>query len=219
MLARSIRENSTCCASRLWHIASMATASKPESEFEAKLFATQRAWDAWLRRNHQSSVGLWLLIAKKGAPRKSVSYLEALECALCFGWIDGPKKALDDDYWLQRFTPRRSRSIWSKINRARALALIGQGRMEPAGLNEIERAKADGRWDEAYEPSSAAKVPPDLQAALDGNAKAKTFFATLDGANRYAVLWRLQTAKRAETRANRIAKFIEMLARSEKLHP
>lgn len=197
----------------------MATAPEPESEIETKLFATQRAWETWLRRNHQSSGGLWLILAKKEASRKSLSYLEALESALCFGWIDGQKKAQDDHYWLQRFTQRRSRSIWSKINRARALALIAQGRMEAAGLNEIERAKADGRWDEAYEPSSSAKVPPDLQAALDGNAKAKTFFATLDRGNQYAILWRLQTAKRAETRAKRIAKFVEMLARSEKLHP
>ena len=196
----------------------MATAPQPQSVVEAKLFTTQRSWETWLRRNHQSSAGLWLLLAKKGASRKSVSYLEALECALCFGWIDGQKKALDDDFWLQRFTPRRSRSIWSKINRTRALTLIEQGRMEAAGLVEIERAKSDGRWDEAYEPSSTANVPPDLEAALDGNAEAKAFFATLDRANRYAVLWRLQTATRAQTRAKRIAKFVEMLARNEKLH-
>jgi uncharacterized protein YdeI (YjbR/CyaY-like superfamily) len=197
----------------------MATTPGSGSEIEAQLFANQRAWDAWLRSNHRSSVGLWLLLAKKGASRNSVSYIEALESALCFGWIDGQKKALDDDFWLQRFTPRRSRSIWSKINRTRVLALIAQGRMKAAGLKEVERAKADGRWDEAYESASAAKVPPDLQAALDGNLKAKTFFSTLDGANRYAVLWRVHTAKRAETRAKRIAKYIEMLARQEKLHP
>jgi len=196
-------------------------AMKPElgSKVETRLFANQRAWDAWLRRNHQSSGGLWLLLAKKGSSRKSVSYIEALESALCFGWIDGQKKAHDDYFWLQRFTPRRPRSIWSKVNRTRALALIAQGRMSAAGLKEVERAKADGRWDEAYEPASSAKVPSDLQAALDGNLKAKTFFSTLDGANRYAVLWHVHTAKRAETRAKRIAKYIEMLARQEKLHP
>jgi uncharacterized protein YdeI (YjbR/CyaY-like superfamily) len=203
----------------LRHTFAMATTPGSGSEIEAQLFANQRAWDAWLRRNHRSSVGLWLLLAKKGASRNSVSYIEALESALCFGWIDGQKKALDDDFWLQRFTPRRSRSIWSKINRTRVLALIAQGRMKAAGLKEVERAKADGRWDEAYESASAAKVPPDLQAALDGNLKAKTFFSTLDGASRYAVLWRVHTAKRAETRAKRIAKYIEMLARQEKLHP
>jgi uncharacterized protein YdeI (YjbR/CyaY-like superfamily) len=197
----------------------MAGPPKLESVAGAKRFATQRTWDTWLRRNHQSSAGLWLLLAKKGASQKSVSYLEALECALCFGWIDGQKKALDDEYWLQRFTPRRSRSIWSKVNRTRALALIAQGRMEAAGLKEIERARADGRWDNAYEPASTATVPPDFQAALDTNARAKSFFAALDGANRYAVLWRLQTAKKADTRAKRIERFVDMLARGEKLHP
>jgi uncharacterized protein YdeI (YjbR/CyaY-like superfamily) len=197
----------------------MANSPKPKSENDAKLFANLRAWEAWLRKNHQSSVGLWLLLAKKGVSRKSVSYLEALESALCFGWIDGQKKALDDDFWLQRFTPRRSRSLWSKINRTRALTLIAQGRMEAAGLKEVERAKADGRWDDAYEPASAAKVPPDLQAALDGNSKAKTFYGMLDCANRYAVLWRVQTAKSAGPRAKRIAKYVAMLARKEKLHP
>ena len=203
----------------LRHTFAMATKPEPASEREAKRFARPRSWEAWLQKNHRISAGLWMLIAKKGAARKSLAHIEALESALCFGWIDGQRKALDEDFWLQRFTPRRPRSIWSQVNRTRALALIAQGRMKPAGLAEVERAKADGRWDAAYEPASSAQVPPDLQAALDGNAKAKSFFSTLDAANRYAVLWRVHTAKRAETRARRIAKFIEMLAREEKLHP
>jgi uncharacterized protein YdeI (YjbR/CyaY-like superfamily) len=186
---------------------------------DAQLFANQRAWEAWLRINHRISDGLWLLLAKKGSSRKSLGYIEAVESALCFGWIDGQKRALDDDFWLQRFTPRRPRSVWSKVNRTRVLALIAQGRMKAPGLEQVERAKADGRWDDAYEPASTAKVPPDLQTALDGNAKARDFFATLDGANRYSVLWRVQTAKKADTRAKRIATYIEMLARKEKPHP
>jgi uncharacterized protein YdeI (YjbR/CyaY-like superfamily) len=197
----------------------MKAAPVSGSSVEAKLFANQRAWDTWLRKNHQNSDGLWLLLAKRGGDRTSVTYGDALESALCFGWIDGKKMALDDSFWLQRFTPRSSRSVWSKINRTKALALIAQGRMQSAGLKEIERAKADGRWEAAYDSPSAATVPSDLQAALDSNLAAKTFFAMLDGANRYAVLWRIQTAKRAETRAKRIATYIEMLVRREKLHP
>jgi uncharacterized protein YdeI (YjbR/CyaY-like superfamily) len=197
----------------------MKSAPLSVSSDEAKLFAHQRAWDAWLRKNHRDSSGLWLLLAKKGGDRTSVTYRDALESALCFGWIDGKKKALDDSFWLQRFTPRGSRSIWSKVNRTRALALIAQGRMQSAGLKEIERAQADGRWEAAYDSARSAKIPTDLQAALDGNSEAKTFFAKLDGANRYAVLWRIQTAKKPETRAKRIATYVELLARREKLHP
>jgi uncharacterized protein YdeI (YjbR/CyaY-like superfamily) len=147
-----------------------------------------------------------------------VSYAEALECALCFGWIDGQKKALDEQHWLQRFTPRRSRSLWSRINCTRVLALIEQGRMQPAGLAEVERAGTDGRWQRAYDSARTAKVPPDLQAALDANPGAMAFFQTLDGANRYAVLWRVTTAKKPETRAKRIATYVQMLARGEKPH-
>ena len=197
----------------------MKSAPVSVSSVEAKLFANQRAWDSWLRKNHQISGGLWLLLARKGGDRTSVTYSDALESALCFGWIDGKKKALDDSFWLQRFTPRGSRSIWSKVNRTKALALIAQGRMQSAGLKEVERAKADGRWEAAYDSASSATAPSDLQAALDSNLEAKTFFARLDGANRYAVLWRIQTAKKPETRAKRIATYVEMLARREKLHP
>lgn len=191
--------------------------SKPDTP--PRRFASQRSWETWLEKHHESSDGVWLLLAKRGAERPTVSYAEALETALCFGWIDGQKQGLDEHHWLQRFTPRRARSIWSKVNRAKALALIENGRMQAAGLKEVERAQADGRWADAYDSASKATVPPDLQAALDVNVKAKAFFATLDGANRYAVLWRVQTAKKAETRAKRIALFVAMLARGEKLHP
>ncbi len=150
---------------------------------------------------------------------KTLTYAEAVEAALCYGWIDGQGKSIDDTAWLQKFTPRGPRSVWSKINRQKAETLIASGRMQPAGLAAIERAKQNGQWDNAYDSHRTATVPDDLQAALDANAKAKAFFATLDSANRYAILWRLQTAKRAETRARRIEQFINMLENHEKLHP
>jgi uncharacterized protein YdeI (YjbR/CyaY-like superfamily) len=196
----------------------VATGDPSRPDGDPKRFATSRSWETWLRKHHRSSDGIWLLLAKKGAERASVSYAEALECALCFGWIDGQKKALDEQHWLQRFTPRRSRSLWSRINCTRVLALIEQDRMHPAGLAEVERARADGRWQSAYDSARTAKVPPDLQAALDANPGAQAFFRTLDGANRYAVLWRVTTAKKPETRAKRIATYVQMLARGEKLH-
>jgi uncharacterized protein YdeI (YjbR/CyaY-like superfamily) len=182
-------------------------------------FGRQQDWANWLRENHNVSSGLWLQIAKKGTDISSVSYDEAVEVALCFGWIDGQKKAHSDQYWLQKFTPRSSKSIWSKINKAKALALIKSGKIEPAGLNEIERAKSDGRWDAAYDSASTAVVPSDFQSALDGNTRARDFFGTLDSGNRYALLFRIQTAKKAETRAKRISQFVQMLERREKLHP
>lgn len=143
----------------------------------------------------------------------------ALEEALCWGWIDGQRKSDDAQYFQQRFTPRTKRSMWSQINRDKVLKLIDEGRMQPAGHAEIERAKADGRWDAAYEGVAVATVPPDLQAALDANKKAAKFFATLDSRNRFAVLFRTQSAKKPETRARRIAQFVEMLAKGEKIHP
>jgi len=169
-------------------------------------------------KNHASSDGVWLLIAKSGADRPTVSYQQAVESALCYGWIDGQKKALDSQYWLQRFTPRRARSLWSKANRAKAEALIQSGRMKPSGLAEVDRAKSDGRWDSAYDGARTSAVPPDLQSALDARPNAHAFFSTLDGANRYAVLWRVQTARTAETRSRRIEVLVEMLARGEKIH-
>jgi uncharacterized protein YdeI (YjbR/CyaY-like superfamily) len=181
-------------------------------------FATSRGFEAWLRKNHASSEGVWLLIAKAGAEERSVTYPQAVEIALCYGWIDGQKKALDQQHWLQRFTPRRARSLWSKANREKAQALIESGRMQPSGMAEIDRAKGDGRWHGAYDGARTAVVPPDLEAALDGRPEARTFFAHLDGANRYAVLWRVQTAARPETRSRRIEMLVEMLARGEKIH-
>lgn len=181
--------------------------------------ADAASWTRWLERHHASAAGVWLRIAKKDSGIASIDHPAALEEALCWGWIDGQRKSDDAQYFLQRFTPRTRRSIWSQINRAKVLKLIDEGRMQPAGLAEIERAKADGRWDAAYEGVAAATVPPDLQAALDANKKAAKFFATLDSRNRFAVLFRTQGAKKPETRARRIAQFVEMLAKGEKIHP
>ncbi len=185
-------------------------------------FADQAAWRAWLAAHHADAPeGVWLKIARKskGAAVESVDYPEALEVALCFGWIDGQKKGLDETHWLQRFTPRRSRSIWSKVNRAKAEALVEAGEMQPAGLAEIERAKADGRWDAAYDSPRTSTVPDDLAAALAANAVARDFFATLDSTNRFAILHRLQTAKKPETRARRLAQFVEMLTEHRTIYP
>ncbi len=197
----------------------MTSAPKPQNEFPVKLFKSQKDWAAWLDKNHAKSSGVWVKLARKDAQSKSVTYAEAVEVALCYGWIDGQGKGLDETAWLQKFTPRSPRSIWSKINRTRALELIKSGRMQPAGLAAIELAKKNGRWAAAYDSHSTATVPADLQAALDQNAKAKAFFAALDSANRYAILFRLQTAKKAETRARRLEQFVRMLENHEKIHP
>ncbi len=190
-----------------------------QNEIPIMLFKSQKGWTVWLGKNHAKSPGVWLQIAKKTGNLKSVSYAEALEAALCYGWIDGQKKALDGSAWLQKFSPRGSRSIWSKINRKKAEELITSGRMQPAGLAAIEQAKRSGQWEAAYDSQRTVGVPADLQAALNQNAKAKAFFATLDSANRYAILFRLQTAKKAETRAQRLEQFVRMLENHEKLHP
>ena len=182
-------------------------------------FPTARKWEEWLAKHHGDSRGLWLKIAKKGAEAATVTYAEALDAALCFGWIDGQKGALDETHWLQKFTPRGPRSPWSKVNREKAEALIESGRMKPAGLAEIEKAKASGRWEAAYDSQSRATVPEDLQQELDKNPAAAQFFATLDSANRYAILYRIQEPKKPETRVKRIEKFIGMLERGEKVHP
>lgn len=185
---------------------------------DPRRFATQRAFEAWLRKNCSSSDGIWLLIAKPGADKGTVTYPQAVEVALCHGWIDGQKKAHDAQHWLQRFSPRRASSLWSKANRAKAQALIQSGRMQPGGLAEIDRARSDGRWDAAYDGARTAVVPPDLQTALDARPEAQAFFSQLDSANRYAVLWRIQTAKKPETRSGRIETLVAMLARREKIH-
>lgn len=182
-------------------------------------FASPGDWDAWLDDHHETSPGLWLKIGKAGSGLDSVTYAEAVEVALAHGWIDGQKGKFDETYWLQRFTPRGPRSKWSMINRDKALRLIERRAMKPAGLREVERAREDGRWEAAYQSPRGATVPDDLQAALDANDAAREFFATLSGANRYAILYRIQDAKKPETRARRIEKFIEMLTEQKTLHP
>lgn len=181
-------------------------------------FDSAAAWEAWLERQHAVTVGVWLQFAKKGSGVATVTYEEAVAGALCFGWIDGQVRRFDERFYLQRFTPRRRQSRWSKINVEKALALIEAGRMRPAGLAQVQAAQADGRWEAAYASASDATVPEDLQTALDANPAAAAFFATLTSNNRYAILYRVADAKRPETRARRIAQFVEMLARGETLH-
>lgn len=183
-----------------------------------RLFATQSAWAQWLEKNHRNSRGLWLRLAKKGSGLQSITYADALEVALCYGWIDGQKRGESQQAWLQRFLPRSAKSIWSKINRDKALGLIACGRMKVAGLEAVEAAKKDGRWEAAYDSPKDASVPEDFQTALNASKKAQKFFENLDGANRYAVLFRIQTAKKAETRARKICEFVEMLERNETIH-
>jgi uncharacterized protein YdeI (YjbR/CyaY-like superfamily) len=193
--------------------------TKPASaELPVEMFDTPRDWERWLKKHHTSSPGLWMRIAKKGAEIRSTTYDEAVELALCYGWIDGQKKSYDDASWIQKFTPRGPRSIWSKINREKVGRLIENGKMQPAGLAAVERAKANGQWEAAYESQSKASLPDDFHEALDRNPKAKKFFATLNSANRYAMFFRIQTAKKPETRARRIQQFVEMLERHEKLY-
>lgn len=182
------------------------------------LFAGPDELEAWLEENHASSQGVWLKIAKKGVDEPSVTYAEALELALCFGWIDSQKRGFDDRHFLQRFTPRRPRGRWSRINREKAEALIAAERMRPPGLAEVEAAKADGRWEAAYEGQRTAEVPPDLRRELDANPTARKFFDSLDSANRYAIVYRLDEAKKPETRERRLRKFVAMLERGEKIH-
>ena len=196
----------------------MSVPRKASTSLVVRHFERQKDWANWLAENHSSSPGVWLQLAKKGTDIPSVSYDEAVEMALCFGWIDGQKKAHSEQFWLQKFTRRSDKSVWSKLNKEKALALIKAGKMKPAGLQEIDRAKSDGRWDAAYDSASTAAVPSDFQSALDSNARAKNFFATLDSRNRYAILFRIQTAKKAETRAKKIAQFVQMLERHEKVH-
>ncbi|MDQ3864126.1 MAG: YdeI/OmpD-associated family protein [Actinomycetota bacterium] len=191
----------------------------PKPELPIVSFASRDAWEAFLEGRHTTSDGLWLKIAKKGSGIDSVTYDQAVEVALCYGWIDGQARKFDGYYYLQRFTPRRPRSKWSKVNRKRAMELIERGVMKAAGLREVERAKADGRWDAAYDSPSTAKVPEDLLRELEKNKRARKFFSELDGRNRYAILYRIQDAKRPETRARRIAKYVAMLAEQEKHYP
>jgi uncharacterized protein YdeI (YjbR/CyaY-like superfamily) len=186
---------------------------------EVVAFATTRGWEGWLERNHESKRGVWLKLAKKGSGVKSVSYSEAVEGALCYGWIDGLLSRFDEDFYLQRFTPRTNRSKWSQLNREHIARLTAEGRMRPAGLAAVEAAKADGRWDAAYAPPSRAVPPDDLVAELQRNPNAKAAFEALDAQNRYAIIHRLNDAKRPETRKRRLEKYVAMLEAGERLHP
>lgn len=192
---------------------------KTPDSYPTLSFDSQASWDAWLAEHHAGSKGLWLKLAKKETGIPSVDYAGALDSALCYGWIDGQKAALDETYWLQKFTPRGQKSGWSKINCQKAEALIAVGRMRPAGLRQVEAARADGRWDAAYASQRTIGVPEDLQMELNKHPVAQAFFDTLDRANRYAVLYRVTTAKKPEARAAKIIKLVEMLERNEKIHP
>jgi uncharacterized protein YdeI (YjbR/CyaY-like superfamily) len=205
--------------SKLRPMASHNSRKKPPADLPVLLFQDAQAWSVWLEASHATSPGAWLRIAKKGAGLATVSYPEALEAALTYGWIDGQKKSFDDASWLQKFTPRGARSLWSKVNREKAEALIASDRMKPAGLAAVEQAKRNGRWEAAYDRQGAATVPGDLQAALDASPRAKAFFATLNSVNRYAILFRIQTARKAETRAKKIQQLVKMLEEQKKIHP
>jgi uncharacterized protein YdeI (YjbR/CyaY-like superfamily) len=181
-------------------------------------FRNRREWKQWLEKNHGTAKGVWLSLCKKSHEETGLTHPEALDLALCYGWIDGQRRAGGQHSFLQRFVPRARRSIWSKVNQGHVQRLIEAGEMHAAGLAEIERAKTDGRWEAAYEPQSRATVPADLEAALDGNAKAKAFFTTLSSQNRYAILFRLQLAKKPETRARKIQEFITMFAERRTFH-
>jgi uncharacterized protein YdeI (YjbR/CyaY-like superfamily) len=188
------------------------------ADLPSSTFDSAAAWEAWLEEHHEKSEGLWLRLAKKDSGVSTVTHAQALERALCFGWIDAQRRALDERFWLQRFTPRRAASKWSRINRDKAVELIEQGRMRPAGLAQVQRAKQDGRWEAAYEGQRKAAVPEDLQVELDRNPTASAFFGQLSSQNRYAILYRIQDAKRPETRARRIEKFVAMLNAGETIH-
>jgi uncharacterized protein YdeI (YjbR/CyaY-like superfamily) len=182
-----------------------------------RTFADKESWEKWLHANHATSTGIWLQLARAASGIPSVTHAEALEIALCYGWIDGLVRPLGEIYTLRRFVPRRKNSMWSQVNRAKVLLLIERGRMQPAGFAAIEQAKANGRWDTAYQPTSDKTIPPDLEKALKKSPRAATAFKSLDRRNRYLIVFRLQTARKAETRAARLAKFLEMLERGEKL--
>ena len=191
----------------------------PKNELPVVAFASLQEWSAWLHTQPTTSKGLWLKLSKAGSGARSLTKQQAIDEALCYGWIDGQLKSYDDRHWLVRFTPRRPGSRWSQVNRDRALELIALGRMTPRGLEEIERARRDGRWDAAYPPQSKATVPPDLQRALEADPAAQRHFEQLDSRNRYAILYRIEDAKKPGTRAQRIEKFVEMLSRGDTIHP
>jgi uncharacterized protein YdeI (YjbR/CyaY-like superfamily) len=177
-----------------------------------------KEWAAWLAKHHANSDGVWLTFQRNAAKKETLTYEQAVEAALCYGWIDGQSQRIDESCWRQRYTPRRARSKWSKINREKVEALTRAKRMKPAGLREVERAKADGRWDAAYDAPSRVQIPPDLAKALEENKKAMAFFAALDSRNRFAILHRLQTAAKPETRAKRLAAFVAMLSEGRRIY-
>lgn len=186
--------------------------------YPVKAFADDAKWNAWLLKNHVSKPGIWVKLFKKGSNTKSITYTEALDEALCFGWIDGQSKGFDEISWLQKFTPRRAKSIWSKINREHVARLIKEKRMQPAGLKEIEAAKKDGRWEQAYDSPKNMEVPVDFLKELKKNKKAYEFFKTLNKSNTFAIGWRLQTAKKPETREKRMKVLLEMMKDNKKIH-
>ncbi len=192
--------------------------AKSTSQLPIISFASAAEWEHWLEENHAGSDGLWIKMAKKETGYASVNHAQALEVALCFGWIDGQRLKFDGTYFLQKFTPRRAKSTWSRVNQDKVAALTSQGKMREAGLQEVDRAKADGRWAAAYESQSKMTVPDDFQAALDKNPAAQVFFDQLNSVNRYAILYRVTTAKKADTRQTRIEKFIAMLNEGKKLY-
>jgi uncharacterized protein YdeI (YjbR/CyaY-like superfamily) len=190
----------------------------PRDELPILQFADRTAWNRWLDEHHAASPGVWLKIAKKASGIPTVTHPEALEDALCYGWIDGQRAPHDESFFLQRFTPRRPRSKWSQVNRDKVTELIAQGRMQPAGLAQVQAAQQDGRWEAAYAPQSSQAIPEDFQRALEQNPKANEFFKTLRGTRRYSFLYRIADAKRPETRARRIREFVEMLAEGRTHH-
>ncbi len=188
------------------------------TDIESVLFEKASDWEQWLDANHDKSSGVWLKIVKKGSDKMSVSISDALDIALCFGWIDSQRQKLDDDFYLQRYTPRRKNSKWSQVNVEKVEALIQADKMRDAGFREIESAKADGRWDMAYQSQHTATVPEDLQQALDANPVASAFFETISRVNRYAIIYRVTTAKKPETRQKHIEKYIQMLAEGKTIY-
>jgi uncharacterized protein YdeI (YjbR/CyaY-like superfamily) len=215
---RAAADYSGCRSSRPRCENGQIAARSPKPELEILQCSSEHDWHSWLESNHAGSPGVWLKIAKRGSGQATVNYAQALEVAICFGWIDGQKRASDDSFWLQRFTPRGPRSKWSQVNRRKATDLIGAGRMREAGHAQVRSAQADGRWDAAYEPQSRATVPGDLQSALDANPPAREFFATLTGVRRYAFLYRLHNVKTPPARARRIASYIELLNQGKTLN-
>ena len=193
--------------------------NKKSNEWPVMFFGKQQTFENWLQISHDTSQGVWLQIAKKDSGIVSISYNEALESALCYGWIDSQKEKFDEKMWLQRFTPRRTKSIWSKVNREKAELLITNGRMKPSGFKAIETAKQSGQWDNAYESQSTASLPEDFANELEHNIKAKEFYNTLDRQNKYAIIFRIHSAKKPDTRAKRILQFVNMLEKGEKIYP